>query len=178
MNKVTKGALATAAGVALLLGGGGTLALWSDAADTEGGTIVAGDLGLTAGAGVWTSNLSDAAIDIATYRIVPGETLTYTQDLTLKLVGNEMAANLTATAGNAAPETDPFTTKNIDVQTTYTTVAGVPAPTTFTQANNGHVVTASTSFTFRADTTVNLEDTGATYDFAEVAYVLAQDAPQ
>ncbi|GAA3326839.1 MULTISPECIES: alternate-type signal peptide domain-containing protein [Paeniglutamicibacter] len=51
MNKMTKGALATGLDVALLLGGGGTLAVWNKSVAEPAGTITSGDLELTAGTG-------------------------------------------------------------------------------------------------------------------------------
>lgn len=44
MNKKTKGIVAGAAGAALLLGAGGTFALWTDSEQVRGGTITAGRL--------------------------------------------------------------------------------------------------------------------------------------
>ena len=48
MNKKTKGILAGVAGGALLLGAGGTFALWSDQATIPGGNITAGQLDVNA----------------------------------------------------------------------------------------------------------------------------------
>lgn len=44
MNKKTQGIVAGAAGAALLLGAGGTFALWTDSEQVRGGTITAGRL--------------------------------------------------------------------------------------------------------------------------------------
>ncbi|NKU44191.1 alternate-type signal peptide domain-containing protein [Rhodococcus hoagii] len=48
MNKKTKGAIAAGAAAALLAGGAGSFALWSDSETLNGGTITAGTLTLTA----------------------------------------------------------------------------------------------------------------------------------
>jgi len=53
MNKKTKGIVAGAAGAALLLGAGGTFALWSDAEHVPGGTITAGTLDIKATETQW-----------------------------------------------------------------------------------------------------------------------------
>jgi alternate signal-mediated exported protein len=93
MNKLTKGAIATAAGVILLMGGAGTFATWNAQVGVTGQTITAGNLALSAGTGTWSSSISGAISNIGIYRIVPGDTLTFTQPVTLTAVGH----NLTAT---------------------------------------------------------------------------------
>lgn len=47
MKKLTKGTIAAGVGVALLLGGGTTLAYWNDSVNMAGSTIQAGNLQLT-----------------------------------------------------------------------------------------------------------------------------------
>ena len=58
MNKLLKGAIAGAAGVALLLGGAGTFALWNSSATVTGGNIDAGNLHVadSGTAGTWPAN--------------------------------------------------------------------------------------------------------------------------
>lgn len=94
MNKMAKGALATGVGVALLLGGGGTLATWNASADATAGSIVAGELNLVSTTGTWT-NAAGVQIDLQNYKIVPGETIKYSQPLEIKLDGPELKATLT-----------------------------------------------------------------------------------
>ena len=104
MNKLAKGAIAGAAGVVLLLGGAGTFAFWNSTANVAGGTIVAGNLLVenTGGAGVWTDQ-NGVTVNIATYRIVPGDTLTYTDDLTVTAIGDNLEATLDFAEGSIAP---------------------------------------------------------------------------
>ena len=97
MNKMAKGALAIGVGAALLLGGGGTLATWNAAQASNAGTIAAGELKMTAATGTWASNLTAGPIRVADYKMVPGEKLTYSQDLTVTLVGDRITANLKTT---------------------------------------------------------------------------------
>jgi alternate signal-mediated exported protein len=106
MNKLAKGAIAGAAGVVLLLGGAGTFAFWNSTANVAGGSIVAGNLLVanTGAAGVWTDQ-NDVVITIATYRIVPGDTLTYTDDLTVTAVGDNLVATLDLAGGAITPTT-------------------------------------------------------------------------
>jgi len=99
MNNKTKGVIAGIAGIALL-GGGTTFALWSADADVNGGTITNGDLDVTAGALTWQDVSSDRApghphaIDLATWRMVPGDEARGTVQLDVVLVGDNLVANL------------------------------------------------------------------------------------
>ncbi len=61
MNKKTKGVAAGIAGAALLLGAGGTFALWSDAEQLTGGTITAGTLDVEASELAWYDVSPDGA---------------------------------------------------------------------------------------------------------------------
>ncbi len=97
MNKMAKGALATGVGVALLLGGGGTLATWNASQAANAGTIASGELKMTAGTGNWASNMTAGPITVASYKMVPGEKLTYSQDLAVTLIGDRITANLKTT---------------------------------------------------------------------------------
>lgn len=105
MNKLTKGAIATAAGVILLMGGAGTLASWNSSANAGSAqTISSGSLSVTAGAaGVWKSGAT--VITPSSFRIVPGDTLTYTQDFNLAASGNNLVFTLAATPGAIAAST-------------------------------------------------------------------------
>jgi alternate signal-mediated exported protein len=101
MNKLTKGAIASAAGIILLMGGAGTLASWN-ASSTAGASqaISAGQLAVnTPGTGVWTQGTSTTAIDPATFKIVPGDTLTYSQTFNLAASGNNLLFTVAATSG-------------------------------------------------------------------------------
>lgn len=102
MNKLTKAGIATAAGIALLMGGAGTLAYWNDSANLTGGAITAGTLKITSvGTGVWSSDKTGTVADIASYRIVPGEKLTYTTTVNISVVGNALTT-VQASLGSAA----------------------------------------------------------------------------
>lgn len=89
MNKLTKGAIAAAAGVALLLGGGGTLAYWNASTSVGAGTIQSGNLAVaTSGTGSWED--ANGAIDLGTFFAVPGDVLTFEQDLTITASGDNL----------------------------------------------------------------------------------------
>ncbi|MET4782604.1 alternate-type signal peptide domain-containing protein [Glaciihabitans sp. UYNi722] len=112
MNKLVKGAIAGAAGIALLLGGAGTFALWNSSASVAGGTIVAGNLVVAdpGPAGVWTVNGGTTPVTLSSYRVVPGDVLKFTKTVNVTASGDSLVATLglgTASitptaAGNAA----------------------------------------------------------------------------
>lgn len=99
MNKQTKAAIAAGAGAILLLGGAGSLAYWNDSTTVPGGDIQSGELSLgpCADGGAWVDvNNGNAPIDIAAFRIVPGDTISYTCDTTINATGDNLTAALTA----------------------------------------------------------------------------------
>lgn len=174
MNKMAKGALATGVGVALLLGGGGTLAVWNETEKANAGTIAAGTLDLTPGDGIWSSNGVDIA-DINAYKIVPGETLSYRQDLTVDLKGDKMRANLTVDTSKVL--TGNFKSGDLELvqaPTLKDAASNKVLPTTVltpTVTGAPQTVTASVSFKFDADA---LSSVGATADLSSVFYKLDQ----
>ena len=175
MKKMTKGALVTGLGVALLLGGGGTLAVWNVEQTANAGTMAAGSMELTSSTGVWTSNLSTEPIsDITEYRIVPGEELTYTQQLEVGLEGDQLEATLSV---DTTGVTNGFS-NNLALEDFTVTKAGA-ADATITGYNGSADVetgtyTASATLAFNAD---NQEDMNQELDLTHVAYVLDQKAP-
>ena len=167
-----KGSAAIALGAALLLGGGGTLANWNAEATTTPGTIVAGDLNVeNTTAGVWKDRLG-ATINIATYKVVPGDKLTFTQDLAVTLKGNKMAANV-ATTGISA--TNGFTPANVTVSAPALTVGVTPVSNPLVASAGTQTVTATITFEFLS-TTTGRADVNATYNFNNVAFQLTQIA--
>jgi alternate signal-mediated exported protein len=110
-SALIKGTAAIAVGAALLLGGGGTLATWNASDNGAPGTIISGDLNVAAAPGVWKDR-AGATVDISTYKVVPGDKLTYTQVLNVTLTGNKMAATVAATGTGAV---NGFTAGNVVV---------------------------------------------------------------
>lgn len=99
MNKLVKGAVATAAGVALLMGGAGTFALWNTSAAVSAGSVASGTLTIaTNGAGTWKDISPDRTATsiptIANWKIVPGDKLEFTQNINVVATGNNLLANL------------------------------------------------------------------------------------
>jgi alternate signal-mediated exported protein len=99
MNKLVKGAVAGAVGVALLLGGAGTFALWNSTIGVSSGTISTGNLAFgTATNKVWTDNSPGAAtttFDPTVNKIVPGDKVSLSQTITITGSGKNLVASLT-----------------------------------------------------------------------------------
>ena len=128
MNKLTKGAIATAAGIALLLGGAGTFALWNGQTTIAGGTT----------------------FDPATQTIVPGDVLTLTQQVILSTTGKNLKA--TFTYDPTSITTDPALAALLTTSLTASPVVA-PGSATLTAAGaNTYTVTPGTA----ATTTVNV----------------------
>jgi alternate signal-mediated exported protein len=85
MNKLTKAAIAGAAGIALLLGGAGSLALWNTSDTVNAGSINTGTLTMTATAGTWNT---------APSKWVPGDSYEYTASVTVTAVGDHIKGTL------------------------------------------------------------------------------------
>ncbi|RDV08047.1 alternate-type signal peptide domain-containing protein [Arthrobacter sp. RT-1] len=170
-STLIKGTAAIAVGAALLLGGGGTLAAWNESVSAAPGTIVSGDLNVTAAAGVWTDR-AGATINIATYKVVPGDKLTYTQNLTVTLVGNKMAADIVLTGANSVNN---FTAANVTIsplllKTSTGATASRLAPVS---GSDTQTVTASTVFEFKS-TTSGRSDVATNYNLGDVKYTVQQ----
>jgi alternate signal-mediated exported protein len=168
-SALIKGTAAIAVGAALLLGGGGTLASWNASTTQNPGTVVAGDLDVVADAGVWTDR-NGAPVTISTYKVVPGDKLTYTQDLNVTLTGDKMAANVAATGAGAV---NGFTAANVTVTDPVLTVGDTAVSNPLTTSGT---VTATITFEFKSGTT-GRSDVTKSYNFGSVAFTLNQIAP-
>lgn len=135
MNKKTKGILAGAAGGALLLGAGGTFALWSDSATVQGGSITAGQLDVEAQPLAWwdvspagtilhngtPGNVTvprpggpetlpgadiSVPVDGGTFRIVPGDELVGLGQFDFTLQGQNLDAVVSVDFSKAVTDPD------------------------------------------------------------------------
>jgi len=186
MNKIAKGAIAGGLGVALLLGGAGTLAYWTGSASVgTASTITAGNLAVTStGTGTWTktNNGTTTTInDIASFKIVPGDKLTYSRSVTITAVGDNLKA--TASLGTAAitAATTGDATANAALATALGASAVVQidgaATATITPASaSSHTVTATIDWPFGTDGTGNTAKTGAV-DLSGFNVTVTQVAP-
>jgi len=117
MNKLTSGAIVGTLGIALLLGGAGTFATWNQSTTANAGTVASGTLTIAnSGTPTWKNVSADAVAggtaiaNIASYKIVPGDTLEMTQTFTVAASGDNLKATLaydptsitTATSADAA----------------------------------------------------------------------------
>ena len=104
MKKQTKGAIAAGGAAVLLLGGLGSLAYWNDSTALGGSTITSGQLSMTKDAGTWTDE--NGSINPTTFRLVPGDTVTYTTTVTINATGDNLKAKLYAdTSGFTSSKT-------------------------------------------------------------------------
>ncbi len=175
MNKIVKGALATGVGVIVLVGGGGTLATWNQAQTASMGSVVSGDLNLEVNTatdkGHWT-NAAGSTINAATYKVVPGDVLTYTQDLKVTLSGDQMRARLSLTVDGT---NNGFDLNNVDIYPTTLMKGGKDVNGTVLLPADSGIVTASTKIVFKTSTDLR-ESTNANGTL-DVGYKLVQDAP-
>ena len=98
MNKLVKGAIAGAVGVALLLGGAGTFALWNSSLGIGSGSVSTGTLSFGTSAGATWSDVSPGAttatFDPTSQKIVPGDVVKLTQTITINATGKNLVASL------------------------------------------------------------------------------------
>lgn len=182
MNKTTKGAIAGAAGIVLLLGGAGTFALWNDSTSFDGGTITSGTLSIDDSAtGAWKDVSSDGPVggtaiaDIDAFRVVPGDTLAYTQNITIHATGD----NLLATFGYSLSGGDVAAPVSATVTVKDSLGATVPTSTVLDQDDDGAVYTVTVTFDFPStigDGVGNGQQLQATeFDLGSVAVTLQQN---
>lgn len=164
MNKLVTGAIAASAGVALLLGGAGTFALWNDSQTVSGGSISTGTLAIAkVGTPTWSdisaTTANGTTFDPSTQKLVPGDKVRLTQQVTISTTGKNLKANLaydTASITNNAA---------LDSYLTYTFAATSAAPVPTGAATlaaavspaKGYIVTPGTAATTTVDVTVTVE---------------------
>ncbi len=168
MNKLLTGAIAGAAGVALLLGGAGTFALWNSSASVAGGNIVAGNLLVadTGTAGTWTAN--GTAVTLSSFKAVPGDVLSYTKTIAVTATGNNLVATLglgtssiTPTSASAADTAlAAYLTKSAVLSATGTGIAASGANYTITAGTAGvsQNVTVTATITFPKNAAAGFEN--------------------
>ena len=144
MQKKTTGVVAGIAGAALLMGGT-TFALWSDSDTVDGAQISSGNLdvaviGDPGSQWSWEDISADRTdnsheIDLADFRIIPGDTIQGTVALDVALEGENMVAALGAELGAADGDLT-----NLDIDIAVTDSEGDPV----TLNSDGDMVLAST----------------------------------
>ena len=115
MNKMMKGSIAGATGVALLMGGFGTYALWTDSENLAENHVQSGVLTIDTAAGAYDDARTGAANDwTASDLMVPGDVVTYTQTFTVAGTGKNLEGTI---ALDVEDVTGDFTTlvRDVDV---------------------------------------------------------------
>lgn len=142
--------LAAALGLALLTGVGGTFANWFEEQNVAANSsLTAGNPDMTVGTAAWKSQAGPIS-DIKAFRMVPGDTVTYTAPVTITALGDNLKAqlvsDLTAATGNLAP----YVTSAMTV-----TRGGTALPATFTPADlaAGNVVDVTVTITLPSTVT-------------------------
>jgi alternate signal-mediated exported protein len=178
MNKIFTGAIAGAAGIALLLGGAGTFALWNANASTAASQVSSGTMSLSANNdGVWTdvTNGRSATINPSTALMVPGNTYQFTQTLTVAATGNDLKANLTyasqSITGDAALLA--ATTKTLAVTSTSASVVQSSTANTFVVSPSSATSTVKVVFTIALPASATTGQ-GGTLNIGALAFSLTQ----
>ncbi|KQS22574.1 alternate-type signal peptide domain-containing protein [Frigoribacterium sp. Leaf186] len=190
MNKLVTGAVAGAAGIALLLGGAGTFALWNASTEVNASSVASGTLSLTqSSAGSWTdvTNGRSTALttaQVAAYKVVPGSKLQFTQPITIVASGTDLRADLTYDATSVTGSLKPYVTNALTVSTaagSSTLPSGVTAGSTAGSYVVAPVSAGSTSavVTFVVElpsTVTDAASQGGTLDLSKLTFTLKQRA--
>lgn len=171
MNKLTKASIAGAAGVALLLGGAGTFALWNDAASIDAGSISSGTLTIDGSTGTWTN-----APDLW----VPGDSATFDGTLTIGATGDNLSALLSVDADGLVGVGG---TEFADALAVSFAVNGMPiagvtnngdGTYTVTEDADGAVLNVTVTVSFPSLSVEDLEGQDQSVDLDAISFVLQQ----
>jgi alternate signal-mediated exported protein len=179
MHKIVTGTIASAAGVALLLGGAGSFALWNAQASSAATGVSSGTFTLTANDdGAWTdiTNGRSASIDPTEVLMVPGNTYRFTQTLVIGATGTDLRALLTY-----APQSITGDQELIDASTRDLEVTSSSAALRRTSATAFEVTPSQASSTVEVVFTISLPESattgqGGSVDVGALAFTLTQTA--
>lgn len=170
MNKLTKAAIAGAAGIALLLGGAGSLAYWNDSAKLDAASINAGTLTIAADGEASTTYLNDPLMPVSL--IVPGDTVVVSQDVTISATGDNLEASLGIDATALVGALEPFVTYTVKA---YDGVSEVTNLTTLSASDAASIDRVEVTVVF--PTSVEGTDgQGLGLDLGELIVTLTQNA--
>lgn len=169
-----KAVVAGVGGVLLLTGGGGTFAGWSDTASLGNDTtITSGTLALEPHGGAWTDDDGDVVPD--GYVVVPGDTVTYTEEITIRATGDHLAATLTTNLDAPTVSGDPQLAQALRTSAVFI-VDGVryeSLEVPITSDDNGTTLSVELSVRFDAAGTIAQDQR---VDLSALDVVLTQDA--
>jgi alternate signal-mediated exported protein len=181
MHKIVTGAIAGAAGIALLLGGAGSFALWNASASSAASAVSSGNLTLTANNdGVWTdiTNGPSATINPANVLMVPGNTYQFAQTLTIGATGQDLKANLTYAPQSITGDSALIaaTTKTLAVTSSSASVVqSTSDASTFVVSPSAATSTVKVVFTIALPSSATTGQNG-TVNVGALAFTLTQTA--
>lgn len=170
MNKFTKGAIATGAGIILLLGGAGSLAYWNSTSDVAAGTISSGTLSLSQNTTGWVDQNSVAIANINNFVIVPGDKLTFTGNYTIHATGQNLKATLAVSSAVFYAALPADLAGKLVV--TFSVVA--PEDTEIISADNTNPITVKVDVDFPFGATVDNTSQSDTVDLTTLDITLTQ----
>ncbi|MGF9760449.1 alternate-type signal peptide domain-containing protein [Microvirga sp. 0TCS3.31] len=176
MNTMIKGSIAGATGIALLMGGFGTYALWSDSENLAANGVQSGELDIATSAGVYDDANSAAANDwTTTDKMVPGDKVTYTQTFTVKGSGKNLKGTIAYVKPSLTDNTFAGLTHTVDITSSNAVItAGSTAGTfTFNQPFGTATLTAKVTYTLPAST-ANQVDQNKTATLPAAAFTISQ----
>ncbi len=193
MNRFAKGAIAGAAGILLLLSGAGTFALWNGTASAAAGSVKSGTMTIATdtAAGSWSvvhgTGTSTPIADISTFRAVPGDVLTFTQNVKITAIGDNLSAILTVDpstikAANSASAADNALVAALKSGLSFAVTSPLPTGITAGTAANTYTVsgkagaqtlTVAVQLPFDSTTTGTVAQ-GGTVDLSALGFTLAQ----
>jgi alternate signal-mediated exported protein len=155
MNKTVKGALGVSAAAALLLGGAGSLAYWTDGTSADGGSITSGKLGIAplvvapnTGAcdtdWLYAPGVAKAGTKVSLF--VPGDKVTKKCTFKIAATGDNLSATVTAPSALTLSG-GTGTSLSIDTASTYA-LSNVASPRAI--ANGGQISSADNNGTLTA----------------------------
>lgn len=147
-KSAVKGTVAAAAGIAVLLGGAGTFALWNANGAIGSASTSTGHLTASIGTAEWTDTTTgDPIEDISTFHLVPGDTLEGTATVTVDAKGDNLKVNPTIDVADGA-QMPPSVDASV-------TLAGVPEGGALTEGT--HELTATIDLTFDGGATGDMD---------------------
>jgi alternate signal-mediated exported protein len=180
MNRIVTGAIAGAAAVLLLLGGAGTFALWNSNANANAASVSSGTLTLaTAGAGTWTdtTNGRNATVSPASILMVPGNSYTFTQPLTVTATGTALKAELTYSDASITGDSALLaaTTRTLQVSSPSANITSSPKANTFVVSPSASSSTVNVVFTTSLPQAATTGQNG-TVNLSNLTFTLTQTA--
>ena len=182
MNKMIKGSIAGATGVALLMGGFGTYALWTDSEDIAGGVTV-GELDIvSAGTATYQDVSADATSTTwsASTLMVPGDKVEMTQPLDVTASGKNLKAKVSLSG--VASNFDNQLVVTLSYAGKSTTVNGTNIGTAVLNYGSADLATLNSAtdavVTFELPSTVgNQDNQGSAVDLSAAAVQIDQVRP-